>query len=191
MVDSGKRARNAPPNAATSATARAMPAEMATIRPTPAMDQTGDPGDHHERTPLSVAGVWQPSLVHGPGLLQGDLRSPGRGCSPPGPHRAGLAVAMSTSISLCPFARSSWPVGSSARMRRGRCASTRARHAATRCAWPPESSSGSFSARSSTPTARSASLPLWLGRRGKRRLASTSGNTVFSATVRAGTRLSA
>ncbi len=83
--------------------------------------------------------------------------------------------------------RSSWLVGSSARISRGPVTSARA--IATRCAWPPDSSSGMRSARSPTSDERE---QLERGVGGDPRGATPirrSGSATFSSTVNGGSKL--
>ena len=89
------------------------------------------------------------------------------------------AAASSTSTTAAPLARSSWPVGSSARMQ-SRLAGQRAGDA-TRWAWPPESSSGSLLASSASPS-RSSAPRARCARLGVVAPPSTSGSATFSAT---------
>ena len=80
--------------------------------------------------------------MHLASARRGARRRPGRASRPRAPRRRCPAASSSASTTAAPVTRSSWPVGSSARISRGRPASARA--TATRCAWPPEISSGSF-----------------------------------------------
>ena len=101
---------------------------------------------------------------------------------------APMASADSISASMTSIALgwSSWPVGSSARMRRGLPARTRAM--ATRWDWPPDNSSGSFDAIASNPRRRRASIAA-----ARAALRSTpcskSGNSTFSTASSGGNRL--
>ena len=89
-----------------------------------------------------------------------------------------------TSTTCAALPRSSCPVGSSARISRGSPASARA--TATRCAWPPESSSGSRSASSASPSAGERPQRGVAARRRPRARRAASGSATFSSTVSGG-----
>jgi len=94
-------------------------------------------------------------------------------------------TTLSSSSMIClPVSRSSWLVGSSAISRPGRPASARA--IATRCCWPPESSSGRWAAWLAIPV--SSSMAATRSRRSLgRRPAMRSGIPTFSAADSIGT----
>ena len=121
-----------------SATAMAMPAGGGQQPRRAAADQAAQPEpDHARRRQLLPSCIRQR-------VRRGARATAGSWVATTSPAPRWSAASSRTSITRSPAARSSWPVGSSAKISCGRLASTRA--TATRWAWPPESSSGSLSA---------------------------------------------
>ena len=152
---------------ASSATPTATPAAVATRRRRRCASR---PRSQISATMPASSTAWSAGRRASPSARRGARRRPGRASRRRARRRRASAAASSTSTTARAVGAVELPVGSSARISRGSPASARA--TATRCAWPPEISSGSLSASSSevraaSSAARRAPAGLGVGRAGR------------------------